>query len=987
MQNRRQQILRVAFLLLNVALAAAVVAVGGTSVHRKVAEFQTVGFQAEPAPGGWEITAADPEASALRTGDVILLVNGAEASTIDSLREVLLRLPESQLMVERAGELEAIAFARPGINLDIPYLILVLIGTLYLLIGIYTLVKSREKHSYLFYLWCLAYTLVFLLAPGSGFDAFDRWFYGIERVARWLLPALTLHLFLVFPERLGSTVAQRRIVPFFYLPAAVLLPVDLDLILASGRWLLGAPTQAQMENIVPLLDQLSLYHLVLYSLAAALLLIYRVMRRDDWQERRQVMWVALGMGIGYLPLLAFLLLQELPALTALASSEWAESLAVLPLGIVPVTFAWAILRHKLWDIEIVVRDAAAYTATALLGILGFSLVNLAVTRGLSEELGMVRNLVSFGAGVMIAAMVVPARKRISSTLERLQYRRTFDQRQELAQLAGELLHERDLHRLCTALLEHLEDGLLLQRVNLYLGHEDLMVPVRPAAPILLNSGTRRLGSPDLPLDALGEPVWRSDVAAISGVGLPGGELTVEQQLYREGYRYAFPLTVHGRKVGLAVAGYKLDHKPLNGDDLALVRGLLNQAALAIENAQLLDELYHQLDEVGRLQQFNEGIIESSPAGIAVLDDMDRMISVNTAFRRLLDVHGQVDTGAALIHRRLEEVLPIRPLPRPGDGLVEVSYCDPGGEEHYLQLSVAELQGRSPGDLSLRVLVVHDVSQRTAMEAALREQERLASLGMLAAGVAHEVNTPITGISSYAQMLLDDTSPEDPRYRLLKKVEAQTFRASRIVNNLLTFARSRRDESQDLDLQRLLRETVDLLKERLSKRGVQVDWQVGQQSGQQAEHGHLDENGALMVHGNDGELQQVFTNLLINAIDAMSPDPDASNFRRHGGELRLRLYRSARAEGCGQVCVEIEDTGRGIPSERLEKIFQPFFSTKLSRGGTGLGLSISYDIVVRHGGTMEVDSLVGRGTRFTVRLPGVGPEADADASTDPGARAV
>ncbi len=284
----------------------------------------------------------------------------------------------------------------------------------------------------------------------------------------------------------------------------------------------------------------------------------------------------------------------------------------------------------------------------------------------------------------------------------------------------------------------------------------------------------------------------------------------------------------------------------------------------------------------------------------------------------------------------------------------MSFRDAAGRERHLQISLARYDGELAGDgglpgRPLHVLVVHDVSERVAMENALKEQDRLAALGMLAAGVAHEVNTPITGISSYAQMLLSDTPEGHPHHELLKKVERQTFRAARIVNNLLEFARDRQKEQRPVALAPLLAECVDLLGERLEKKRIELVWDLPAES--------------VVVMGCDGELQQVFTNLIVNAFDAMSGQPGCTR----GGRLTIRVEADPEGEPA-MARVHIQDTGPGIPPEKLEAIFQPFYSTKLNRGGTGLGLSISSEIVRRHGGRLAAESRPGEGARFLVELP-------------------
>ena len=923
-------------LAVSLSLAFLAVGLGGLSVQRKIQGFQTLGFEAASTGGGFTVAGVDRPETGLRPGDQILLVNGGEASTRSQLVEHLREKPESDLFVLRGQQAQTVRYHRPALRIDFPYLILALIGVVYLLIGLFTLLRHGGRQSFLFYLWCLTSTLLYLLSATPPVDAAFKAIDLFDMVAYILLPALTVHLFLVFPSPLPGAERFRWLMPFLYLPAAALLALQLDQMLANGRWIFGRVTAARIHA----LDQIQLVHLVVLALAAVAILFRRFRRSSSWEQHRQLQWIAYGVGGGYLP---FLLLYYVPYSFHLRAPQLLVTASVVPLALVPLTFAYAILRYKLWDIEVIVRDTISWTTTLMLGVMGFSLVNLAINRGISEELSLARNLLMFVSGLAIAGLLVPARGAISSALERFHYRDTFGKRQALASFGRELLHERDLGRLCEVLLDRVTEGVSLERTNLYLAQGEAMVPIRLEA-----------GIPQrLPFDALGSELWGRDFQSLSGVAMPGEPLSTSTLLFVAGYRYAFPLSIRGRGIGVVVAGFKRDHTPLNSEDSRLIRHLLDQAALAIENAQLMGQLQVQLEEVQQLQRYTEGIFESSPAGIAVLDGDRRLVSINSAFSRLFG-----KDPAELVGRGLESVLPVRPLPSPGEGPIEVSWCEPGGDERHLQLSLAAFdRGRRQG---LYVLVVHDVSERVAMENALREKDRLAALGMLAAGVAHEVNTPITGISSYAQMLLEETPPSDPHYEILKKVERQTFRAARIVNNLLEFARRRQNEPKPVALAPLVSECLDLLSDRMSKRRIQVDWEPPAPG-----------EPSVQVTGCDGELQQVVTNLVMNAIDAMSEHGESGE----PGRLTVTL----EAEGPLAV-LRVRDSGPGVPPEKLEMIFQPFYSTKLNRGGTGLGLSISYDIVRRHGGDLRVESRPGEGACFIVELPRLERPAAGAAAT-------
>jgi PAS domain S-box-containing protein len=246
-----------------------------------------------------------------------------------------------------------------------------------------------------------------------------------------------------------------------------------------------------------------------------------------------------------------------------------------------------------------------------------------------------------------------------------------------------------------------------------------------------------------------------------------------------------------------------------------------------------------------------------------------------------------------------------------------------------------------------VIVVRDLTEERRMAEQLRQSEKLAALGELVAGVAHEVNNPLTGISAFAQLLLeDDLSGEQRESVSLMKREAD--RAVSVIRDLLAFARKTGPRSVIVDMNDLLEQTLRLRAYGMRSTGVTLET-------------HLDP-ALARVRGDDRQLQQVLLNLIVNAEHAMSSTP-----------LRQLTVRT-RNEG-SRVVVEIRDTGTGMTSEVQKRIFEPFFTTKPEGTGTGLGLSVSYGIMQSHGGTLSAQSVVGIGSTFRISLPAA-PTSDS-----------
>src|SRR5439155_8303054 len=387
-----------------------------------------------------------------------------------------------------------------------------------------------------------------------------------------------------------------------------------------------------------------------------------------------------------------------------------------------------------------------------------------------------------------------------------------------------------------------------------------------------------------------------------------------------------------------------------------------QVATAIENGRLYRQLRLKAEEVGRMREFNENILESLDDGLVVFDADERIVRWNRALEAFYGVERDAAIGRALgeiFAAPFVEALRAARQDHPyGATLYRVPLSSREITPQRLLVNATEvpLQNASGDDQVVgTLLLIEDITDHVRLEEQLQISEKMASIGLLAAGVAHEVNTPLTGISSFTQMLLDGADPADPKTVLLEKIERQSFRAAKIVNGLLNLSRpgTASNERIEVDLNAVVTDVFALLEHQFEAGSIKVRRELSA--------------APVLVSGIEHQLQQVFLNLFLNARDAMP----------RGGWLSVTTRVDAE-----RAIAEIADTGSGIPAEHLARIYDPFFTTKTIARGTGLGLSITYGIVREHDGTIQCDSAVGQGTRFRLALP-----LAADAAAAPQARAA
>jgi len=888
-------------------LTIATVGLAFFSFARKVDSFTRPGFDYVRSSGALMITRIEPggaaAAAGLSPGDRIITADGQTAASLAQPERSLARKPFPHvLLVVSRGAVREMRLARPAVALDRTYLFLAFVGLLYLLIGLFTVSRERAGPARIFWALCLSSFAVYVVTPASPRDTVWKAFLLTEDFYRALLPALLLHFFLIFPRKLS--IKRRRLLPLLYLPGAAYLAVQEAPLVSPG---------ADAVGMLELATRLWQVYFVLFGAAALWRLAQLLGRqREDAEAQMQIRWIGLGVAVGLTP---FLLLSVFPRILGLAS-PLLSSLSVVPLIFIPLAFAYAILKWRLWDVEMFVREAVATTAAVLLGGMTFVLLNTLLDRTFEGMAEAGKNVIAFGSGIVLAALLVPVKKRITGVLERIQYHDTYRARRALLDIARDFSTPRAQEVLSAAIVQRVEDAL----------------HVVPCSLFLFGGGSL----PAADWEPLSSHLAAEDVWRLRGASFGQTDESAAERLHVAGYRVFFALRCAGNLVGALGTGHKDGRVPLSSEDESLLTAVMAQAGLAYENARLYGALAERLEEIRNLQQYQESVIRSSSSGILVIDRDGRLQSANPAFAAIV---GRPESD--LVGSAFAQVLPDVELPpapeEGGESALEARFWNASGEERDLRVSVSAFRGEP----DRRVVLVDDVTDRVRAEKALAERERLASLGVLAAGVAHEVNTPIAGLSSYAQLLLAETAPGDPRYKILKKMERQTFRAAHLVNNLLEFARPRARANVRSDLRVVVSNAAESVETTFGNRRLFFH-NVGSEP--------------IWVTGDPRELEQVFVNLFTNARDA-SPD---------GSEVTCSMDEDGQS-----VRVEIADRGVGLPSGGADRLFEPFYTTKKS-GGTGLGLAISRDIVRRHGGEIRLAPREGGGVEAVVTLPLSGP---------------
>jgi PAS domain S-box-containing protein len=889
----------------------------------------------------------------LHAGDILLRINGVAISNATRVTQLLAGIgswKKAEYEVRRHGVEFPINLIVGEVPKDPAVSYLYLVGGAYLVIGLFVYFRRGSAHKALhFYIFCLISFIFSTFHYTGKLNTFDQVIYFANVAAGLLAPTVFLHFCLTFPEprkwmrNLGG-------VALLYAPAAAFLLVFAGL--TSGMIRIALP----LVMVRWLMDRLWLPLITFIYLAGALVLSLERRHQEDPIVRQQLKWLRNGAACAILP---FALFYVAPYALGMVPNAYMK-MAVLFLILIPLTVAYAIVRYRLMDVDIIFRRGFAYTLATLCVLAAFYALVFSLGSMVQKNFRDVGSTGLIIVMLMATFLFQPIRDWIQERLDRHFYQDRYDYRRTLVEFARELSSETDMMAMLASVAERMVGTLSVRHIAFFLAEDGISDP--PRYRLVMTKG--RLEEPEgeldlsflnweLPQSYLFFERTRHQLDAVSR----SWPVSVRQTIADLDLTYYLPCTVRGRTIAYMGVSRTIDGDYLSSVDVELLVTLCGYVGIAIENAALYRSLQRKVEENERLKEFNENIVESINVGILAADLDDRVESWNTQIEQLSGISREKAVG-----RRLAELFPedlaeqfecvrgesgihhiykftLRRGPQlNGNGNGANGHRKTEFREPTLNIAIAPLVSKDQEQIG-RLIIFDDITDRAELEQRLVQADKLTSIGLLAAGVAHEVNTPLAVISTYAQMLAKQVANDEQKTVLLDKIARQTFRASEIVNSLLNFSRTSTTDFGDVNLNKVIQETLSLLEHQLTKSGVQIKTELDPALG--------------AIHGNAGKLQQVFLNLFLNARDAMD----------RGGALEIRTW----GEESG-ARVDVSDTGPGIPLELLNKIYDPFFTTKGARKGTGLGLAVTYGIIQEHGGSIEVSNRRAGGARFHLELP-------------------
>jgi len=830
------------------------------------------------------------------------------------------------------------------------YLMLPLIQALFCLVLTAIVLKghSRSFTHRLFSLFLLGLTIWGIIIFGMRASPDIEHAYSWEK---WLIPAgpFVSVLFYHFSVRYIATKIKDWLLPAFYLICVIFIPLATTPLVFSGM-------QIKPYGYAPIFGPLMfLWMLFTYLiLLMALINFVRIWRTSTYAEQRnRAAYIAIGTGF------------------ALVGGAF-DVLPVLGLPLYPgaiignIAFCLlttiAIVKHNLLDIRVVLRKGTAYVLTSAVVAVPFIVIFLLATRVFTEVDFPL--WVYFVVAIALALILPQLWQWVQRWVDRWYYRDRYNYLKALETFSQQTQSLTSSTKLGSTMVNLLAKA--LRSSNVY-----LLQPLPPSSDFTTaytngaNNTTpvihlKNGGALVKWLERSNSMLSYKDIEIIPQLqGITSKEKQILQQF---GAELISPLKAPtGQLSGILVLGKKLSEQPYNSEDKQLLYTICNQMSTNLENMRLYNESQHEVKERKLAEEALQteknklqSVIDAMEEGLTIRDRDYNLIYQNKPSRMASGDHLGEKCYQAI--EGLESVCDGCPVEKAfSDGKSHTSdrkVILPSGEVIFWDNTANPIRN-AVGEIVSCLEVGRNITERKQAEEREKELQkelllssRLASIGELAAGVAHQLNNPLTGILGFSQRILRKITDEEINQDL-RKIYSEAERAAKIVQNLLTFARRREPKKENSDVNYIVQSALELRVYQLKTSNIEVITNLAP--------------GLPEIMLDSHQIQEVFLNIILNAEQAMT---EANG----GGKLTIKTERNKR-----HVRSTFSDNGPGIPPEHLNSVFDPFFTTKGEKGGTGLGLSVCHGIITEHGGRIYAKSRPGKGTTFFVDLPIIAEE--------------
>jgi len=616
--------------------------------------------------------------------------------------------------------------------------------------------------------------------------------------------------------------------------------------------------------------------------------------------------------------------------------------------IMVISITYAIVKYRLMDIRIAVRKVAAYFLAIALLVGVYSLLMVVME---NFHIYLEHNILPFTIilVILVAILFQPLKDQMQSLVDRLLYRGAYDYYNILTDASRAMVSILQMDVLLDSLMDKVVNTIYIEQGTFFMKNRDgsFTVAAEKTMEPFSSAGEVEL-KPWNPL--LVYLRQKRDVLLLSDLDAQENDehrKTLVAEMKKLRAEAIVPIVMESQLEAVVSLGSKISGEPYSREDVSLLSTLSYQVAVALKNARLYQEVLE-------IKRYLENILKNMGDGLIAIDSRGTITTFNSMAEKLTGI----PAGEALGRKAVEVLAPGLCLPimlTLDEGQLvsnEEVEVQAGSRTCCLCCSTAPIESLEAGERGA-IMVLSDVTRIKELESEKNQALRLASLGELAAGMAHEIKNPLVSIKTFAELLPYKYDDSEFRNNFSQIVKQEIERINKLIMELLNFSRIPKPSLEEVEITVVMDEILTLLAPQLDSQKIRLRKRYYEK--------------LPLLEADRDQLKQALLNICLNGIQAM---PD-------GGELGVEIMHAEKPGG-GSVKILIKDTGPGIPPHQKERIFDPFFTTKAQ--GTGMGLSISHRIITDHRGSIKCKSRR-KGTVFEISLPAAKEEASADILPD------